>query len=219
MYFYLILIIVISYFIGSFPSAYFITKKAVGKDIRSFGTGNVGAMNVSRATGKSYLFFLTFLADALKGAIPVYFVKNVISIPEGTILGIEHLYIAVSLCAFGIVLGHCYSIYFKIKEGKFSGGKAIASLIGILWVVDFYYLFLPWAAIEILYIVATGYLFLGQFMGTVFLPFIGLVLVPEYFLLSVLCAIPVFFKQWPRFIPMLKGKEPKLYWKERGEKK
>lgn len=216
---YLILIFIVSYFIGSFPSAYFITKKAVGKDIRSFGTGNVGAMNVSRATGKFYLFFLTFLADALKGAIPVYLVKDVISIPEEMILGISSAHLAVSLCAFGVVLGHCYSIYFKIKEGKFSGGKAIASLIGILWVVDFSYLFLPWAATEIIYILATGYFFLGQFMGTVFLPIIGYVLVPEYFVLSILCAIPVFIKQWPRFIPMLKGKEPKFYWKERGKKK
>lgn len=206
-FFNLFLIFVLSYFIGSFPTAYFVTKKFTGKDVRKEGTGNVGAMNVSRATGKFYLFLLVLLGDVLKGAIPVFFLQSLnlgnISIP------------AITLCAFGIVLGHCYSAYFKIKEGKFSGGKAIASMAGILGVLDFYWLFLPAFLVCVFYVLVSGYLFLGQFMGNLFLPVISYFLAPQYFWLCFFCSIPIFWKQKSRFIPMLKGKEPKWYYKKK----
>jgi len=84
-----------------------------------------------------------------------------------------------------------------------------------LAILNWQWLLFPWGGIVILYILASGYLFLGQFMGTIFLPIITYFLVPEYFWLSILVAIPIFIKQWPRFIPMLKGKEPRWYFKER----
>jgi len=205
---YLILIFFIAYLLGSFPSAYLITKKFTGKDVREEGTGNVGAMNVSRITGKGSLFWLTVVLDAGKGILAVL-------IPQWLFFLGYNLSFGIALAAFGVVLGHCYSIYFKIKEGKFSGGKAQASLIGILVVLNFKFLFLPWGAIVILYILASGYLFLGQFMGNIFLPIIAYFLVPEYFWACLLMTIPIFIKQWPRFIPMLKGQEPKWYWKKR----
>ncbi|MFH0987282.1 MAG: glycerol-3-phosphate acyltransferase [Patescibacteria group bacterium] len=212
---YLILIFIVCYFIGSFPTAYFITRKFTGKDIRTYGTGNVGAMNVSRATGKFYLFLLTFLGDVLKGALPVFVVKRV---AESLIVPPSEIIWFVTAAAAGVVWGHCFSIYFKIKEGKFSGGKAIASLIGILSILNFNWLFLPWGLVCIFTILASGNLFLGQFMGTVFLPIIGWFLVPEYFWFCVLLAIPVFIKQWPRFIPLLEGKEPSWYFKSKKSK-
>lgn len=204
---YLILIFIVSYLIGSFPTAYFVTKKFSGKDVRKEGTGNVGAMNVSRATGKFSLFFLTLLGDFSKGALPVYFTKRFSS-------G-QYAVMAITLCAFGVVLGHCYSAYFKAKEGKFSGGKAVASISGILTTLSFFFLFLPWMGICIIYILASGYLFLGQFMANLFLPVIGYFLFPQYFWLCLLCSIPVFSKQISRFVPMLKGNEPKWYYKKK----
>ncbi len=205
--FYLFLIFILSYLIGSFPTAFFVTKKFTGEDIRNSGTGNVGAMNVSRATGKFSLFLLTLIGDFSKGALPVYFVKS-FNLEKFSI-------VAVTLCAFGIVLGHCYSAYFKIKEGKFSGGKAIASISGILTVLSFQWLFLPWIAICIVSILVSGYLFLGQFMANLFLPVIGYFLYPQCFWLCLFCAIPIFIKQKSRFIPMLRGKEPKWYYKKK----
>ena len=121
---YLIIIFIGAYLIGSIPTGYFVTKKFAGKDIRKEGTGNVGAMNTSRATGKFYLFLFVLLGDVSKGALPTLLVKN-LNFGDYSIL-------AITLCGFGIVLGHCYSVYFKIKDGKFYGGKAIASISGIL---------------------------------------------------------------------------------------
>ena len=210
--FYLLVFFVVGYLIGSFPTAYFVVKKFAGKDVRSEETGNVGAMNTARITGKFYLFFLVFLIDAFKGFLGIY-------IPQYFANFGYDLNLAITLGAFGIVLGHCYSIYFKLKDGKFAGGKAIASLFGILGGVSFANLFIPWGIAMLIPIILTGNLFLGQFVGTLALPFIGYFLFPEYFLLTVLCSIPVFIKQWPRVIPMLKGKEPKWYFSQKANLK
>ncbi|EKD65524.1 MAG: hypothetical protein ACD_50C00064G0007 [uncultured bacterium] len=198
----------VGYLIGSFPTAYFIVKKFTGRDIRKEETGNVGAMNTARATGKFYLFFIVFIIDAFKGFLGVY-------IPQIFSYLNYDLILAVTFGAFGVVLGHCYSIYFKIKDGKFAGGKAIASLFGILIGVNFFNLFVPWGIVMLIPVILTGNLFLGQFAGTLALPLIGFFLLSEYFLLTFLCAIPIFVKQWPRVIPMLKGKEPRWYFSKK----
>ncbi|OGH12512.1 MAG: hypothetical protein A2776_00490 [Candidatus Levybacteria bacterium RIFCSPHIGHO2_01_FULL_40_10] len=197
-----------SYLIGSFPTAYLVVKAATGKDIRLEETGNVGAMNTARATGKIYLFLLVFIVDATKGYLGVF-------LPYLFIASDSNLIFTVTLSSFGIVLGHCYSVYFKIKDGKFAGGKAIASLSGILFGISFTRLLAPWGAAMIIPLILSGNMFLAQFSGTVALPFIGYFLFPEYFLMTVLCAIPIFIKQWPRVIPMLQGREPKWYFKKR----
>ncbi len=204
-----LLFLIIGYIIGSFPTAYFVVRKFTGRDIRKEETGNVGAMNTARTTGKFYLFFLVFIADALKGYLGVY-------IPQLFSYFTYDVKLAISLGAFGVVLGHCYSLYFKLKDGKFAGGKAIASLFGILIGVDFYNLFMPWGIAMLIPVVLTGNLFLGQFVGTLSLPLIGFFFLPEYFLLTFLCAIPIFIKQCPRVIPMLKGKEPKWYFSKKA---
>lgn len=205
---YCLIFFIIGYLIGSFPTAYFVVKKFTGRDIRQEETGNVGALNTARATGKFYLFLLVFLVDAFKGYLGVY-------LPHlFTSLGYD-LKFTIIFGGFGVVLGHCYSLYFKLKDGKFAGGKAIASLFGILAGVSFVKLFIPWGIAMLIPVILTKNFFLGQFAGTLALPFIGYFLFPEYFLLTVLSSIPVFIKQWPRVIPMLKGKEPKWYLSKR----
>jgi len=204
---YLILIFVVAYLLGSFPTAYLIVKKVSGQDIRKIGTGNVGAMNVSRATGKGSLFWLTVVVDVGKGALAVL-------MPQWLVFLGYDLILAVTLAGFGAVLGHCYSVFLK-----FQGGKAQACLIGILGVLNWQLLLIPWGAVVIISILATGYLFLGQFLGTIALPIIAYFLAPQYFWLCLLAAIPIFIRQWPRFIPMLKGQEPKWYWKKQPKEK
>ncbi len=204
---YLIIIFVVAYLLGSFPTAYLVVKKITGQDIRKIGTGNVGAMNVSRATGRGSLFWLTVIVDIGKGALAVL-------LPQWLSFLGYNLLLAITLAAFGAVLGHCFSIFLN-----FQGGKAQASLIGILAVLNWQWLLLPWGSICIIYVLVSGYLFLGQFMGTIFLPIIAYFLAPKYFWASFLMAIPIFIKQWPRFIPMLKGEEPKWFWKLPKEKK
>ena len=66
--------IVTSYIIGSFPTAYIVVKAVKGVDVRDHGSGNVGATNVMRITGKKW-FVATLIVDILKGFLPVFIVS------------------------------------------------------------------------------------------------------------------------------------------------
>ena len=113
------IIIIISYFLGSIPFGYLLTKIFLQKDIREIGSGNIGATNVLR-TGNKYIGYGTLLLDILKAIIPIIFVK---------FYYIDYLYIA-SLCVF---IGHVFPIWLKFK-----GGKGVATYVGILCCLNIY---------------------------------------------------------------------------------
>ena len=75
----LILIISISYLMGSIPFGLILTKVFLKKDIREVGSGNIGATNVLR-TGNKVIGYLTLILDVLKAAIPVLYIK--LNFPE-----------------------------------------------------------------------------------------------------------------------------------------
>ena len=114
------LIGIISYLMGSIPFGFILTKIFLKKDIREIGSGNIGATNALR-TGNKALGYSTLILDILKAVIPVIYVK---------IFYQEFLYIA-SLCAF---LGHVFPIWLKFK-----GGKGVATYLGILFAINFYF--------------------------------------------------------------------------------
>ena len=211
---YILLVFIMSYIIGSFPTAYFVVKGVTGKDIRKEGTGNVGAMNTVRATGKIYLFVMVYLIDALKGVLAVFLARFLSTSFEISFVDL------VTAAGFGAVLGHCFSIYFKIKFGKFSGGKAVATFSGIFIALNFKALLIPWVlAMVIPIIFSGGNLFLGQFSGALLITPIAFFFDRQYLLLCFLIAIPVLIRQWSRVLPMLKGKEPKWYWNNKKHEK
>ena len=114
------LIGIISYLMGSIPFGYILTKIFLKKDIREIGSGNIGATNALR-TGNKTIGYLTLILDILKAVAPVLYVK---------IFYQDFLYIA-SLCAF---LGHVFPIWLKFK-----GGKGVATYVGILFAINFYF--------------------------------------------------------------------------------
>ena len=71
-----IIYLILSYFVGAIPFAYIIAKVLKNIDIRKYGSGNPGATNVYRTVSKP-LGILTFICDALKGFVPVYFVMSI----------------------------------------------------------------------------------------------------------------------------------------------
>ena len=113
------LIIIISYFLGSIPFGFLLTKIFLKKDIRTIGSGNIGATNALR-TGNKTIGYATLILDVLKAIIPLLFIK---------IYFIDYLYIS-SLCVF---LGHVFPIWLKFK-----GGKGVATYIGILCCINLY---------------------------------------------------------------------------------
>ena len=109
------------YLCGSIPFGLIITRLAGTRDIRSIGSGNIGATNVLR-TGRKGLAAATLVGDALKGTFAVLAIYYY--------YGPEHRYFAHDLAipaAFGAFLGHLFPIWLGFK-----GGKGVATYIGLL---------------------------------------------------------------------------------------
>ncbi len=109
------------YFCGSIPFGLIVTRLAGTQDIRTIGSGNIGATNVLR-TGHKGLAAATLLGDALKGAVAVLAVY--------AYYGRDYLYFADELAipaALGAFLGHLFPVWLGFK-----GGKGVATYLGIL---------------------------------------------------------------------------------------
>ncbi|MCA1395042.1 glycerol-3-phosphate acyltransferase PlsY [Bradyrhizobium sp. USDA 4524] len=104
----------IGYLLGSIPFGMVLTRMAGTQDLRTVGSGNIGATNVLR-TGRKGLAAATLLGDMLKGTVAV--------IIAGTIDGPN----AAMLAALGAFLGHLFPVWLK-----FRGGKGVATYLGVL---------------------------------------------------------------------------------------
>ena len=113
----IIVISILSYFMGSIPFGFILTKIFLKKDIRDIGSGNIGATNALR-TGNKSLGYGTLFLDVIKAVIPVIYVKLNYT---------DYIFIA-SLCAF---LGHVFPFWLKFK-----GGKGVATYVGILFSIN-----------------------------------------------------------------------------------
>ena len=122
--------IVVAYLIGAIPFAY-ILAKAHGKDLRSVGSGNIGATNLARALGRPW-GYVCFGLDVLKGWVPMLVtlraIKPVFLRAGGTEMQSLWLWLAVGCAA---ITGHVFPVYLGFK-----GGKGVATSFGValgLW--------------------------------------------------------------------------------------
>lgn len=115
--FYTILLFVIAYLFGSFPSAYLMVKWVLKKDIRQMGSGNVGALNVLQSTRNFLLGITVLLIDIVKGFLPAYYVTSIQHVDLSTLL------VVVS----GVLFGHIHPVWLK-----FRGGRGLAVTAGAL---------------------------------------------------------------------------------------
>jgi acyl phosphate:glycerol-3-phosphate acyltransferase len=110
----LVLCIAGAYVLGSIPTGLLLAKAFGGVDIRTTGSGNIGATNVYRTLGRK-IGILTLLGDCLKGLLPVL-AAHMFNLPDA--------YIAlIGLAAF---LGHIFPIFLRFK-----GGKGVATALGV----------------------------------------------------------------------------------------
>ena len=114
----LILIILVSYLLGSIPFGLILTKIFLKKDIRELGSGNIGATNVLR-TGNKTIGYLTLILDVLKAVIPVLYIK--FNFPE-----------FVYISSISVFIGHVLPLWLKFK-----GGKGVATYVGILFSINY----------------------------------------------------------------------------------
>ena len=109
-----ILSVSVAYLLGAFPPAYLIARITKGIDIREYGSGNVGALNVYRHVGRRG-GGLAFILDTAKGVLAVL-LPQWIGAPD----------MAMYVAAIVVVIGHNWSVFLK-----FSGGKGVATVFGV----------------------------------------------------------------------------------------
>jgi glycerol-3-phosphate acyltransferase PlsY len=113
---------VFGYLLGSIPFGLILTRAMGGPDVRTIGSGNIGATNVLR-TGRKGLAAVTLLCDMLKGTAAVLVAAH-FATHEAALIAGHYAALAAGLGAF---LGHLFPVWLKFK-----GGKGVATYIGIL---------------------------------------------------------------------------------------
>ena len=146
----LVIIIFLSYLIGSIPFGYIITKIFLKKDIRKIGSGNIGATNALR-TGNKLIGYSTLTLDIIKAIIPVIFIK--FNYPD-------YIFIS-SLCIF---IGHVFPLWLKFK-----GGKGVATYVGILFCINILGGFIFIATWALSYLISK-YSSLSSLLATLIIP-------------------------------------------------
>jgi len=145
--------LLIAYLLGGIPFGYVLVRMTTGKDVRSMGSGNIGATNVLRTAGRG-LGVLTLVLDIFKGYAAVWLAAGLTSSDP----------VWVSAAAVAVVLGHAFPAYLR-----FRGGKAVASCVGA-----FLYLApLALAAVVVVFVVTVAcsrYISLGSMVGAGALP-------------------------------------------------
>ncbi|MDD3087541.1 MAG: glycerol-3-phosphate 1-O-acyltransferase PlsY [Candidatus Omnitrophica bacterium] len=118
----IILAVILSYLIGSIPTAYIFVRLIKKADIRKIGSGNVGATNALRVLGKGWGITVLIL-DIFKGFFPVI-VLGSLFVPSLSLVQECNLSIIIGLSA---ICGHNWTIFLNFK-----GGKGVATTLGVL---------------------------------------------------------------------------------------
>lgn len=199
----IIVMLILSYLIGAFPSGLIIGKLFFKKDIRQYGSGNTGATNSFRVLGRPAGFIVTFL-DIFKGFITVFFPLWFPVHADGVISTFFTNSLIVGLFA---ILGHIYPIYLK-----FNGGKAVATSAGVVLGVN-PILLLILAIIFFSVLKIFKYVSLSSIIAAISCV-IGSIIIHDYILLAVsgIVSIILIIRHKSNIVRIFKGEEPKIKW-------
>jgi acyl phosphate:glycerol-3-phosphate acyltransferase len=203
--------IIISYLVGSIPTAFIFGKLLKGLDIRKFGSGNVGATNALRVLGKR-VGVLVLILDILKGVISIILAE--FFIPE------VNLSADLIRVLFGVscICGHNWTIFLNFK-----GGKGIATTLGVLIGLALktpglgkilLLLISIWFVIFVLWRIVS----LASVLSAIALPILAVIfkLPPVIIVVSFVLSFFVLLRHKSNIIRLLKGKEAKLYFGKRS---
>jgi len=148
-----LLVLAIAYLLGAIPFGYLLVKLKTGDDVRSKGSGNIGATNVMRTSGR-IAGIATLLLDIGKGYLAVWLADRM---SGGD-------WLVMSAAALTVMAGHAFPVFLR-----FQGGKAVASFVGAFLCLT------PWAlAAEVLVFVAvvawTRHISMGSIVGAATFP-------------------------------------------------
>jgi len=198
----IVLSVVVSYLIGSIPTAYLFGRVLKGIDIRQHGSGNVGATNAFRILGKGP-GTAVLLIDVLKGAFVTSLVADLFGLTDP---------LARVLLGLVVVCGHNWTVFLNFK-----GGKGIATSLGVLIGLTIaiasirpvvLYTFLSWVVVFII----SGFVSLASIVAAVVLPFLTLFFPQPFAVVSLAIILCVFVvvRHRPNISRLLEGKESKV---------
>jgi glycerol-3-phosphate acyltransferase PlsY len=200
-----LLAVAIAYVLGAIPFGYLVVKLSTGKDVRASGSGNIGATNVMRTTGKAPAA-ITLLLDIAKGFAAVWIAA---ALTESTPASAP---LWTSLAALAVMAGHAYPVFLR-----FQGGKAVASFIGA-----FLYLtpapMLTALLLFVLVVAGTRYISAGSVIAAGTFPLgVWLILHPpvEVLLASVIAGVFIVVRHKANLERIHHGNENVFHWNKR----
>lgn len=187
----LIWAIILSYLLGSVPTAWIVGKIKRGVDIRSEGTGNAGATNVGVVLGAGWGIFV-YAVDVTKGILAAW-LGRVVAGDAG-----------LALCGLASVVGHDFPIFLG-----FRGGKGLATTTGVVWILDWrimvaiYGFWVAGIFVTRYFIVSSLLVFWVLIAGTIYLK-----LSMWYTIFGILAGVLALQRHWEDLERILSGEEP-----------
>lgn len=196
----------LSFLSGSIPFAWITTRAVKGIDLRTVGSGNVGATNASRVLGRKWFLFV-FILDAAKGALPALFLPAIAVQAADSYV---HLAMA---CGLAAILGHVFCPWLGWK-----GGKGVATGAGVLGALAP----LPAAAalgVFILTLAIWRYVSLSSCLACAALGPLAFAFgaPPEIAVFCIVVGALVIWLHRPNLVRIATGKEPKVFQKKPPE--
>jgi glycerol-3-phosphate acyltransferase PlsY len=190
----------VAFLLGSFPSGVVLGRLTTGRDVRRFGSGNIGAANVARFAGFKVGAGVAVI-DILKGVVPVLI---------GQWIGLGPA--ALTAAAAAAVLGHDFSVFLQ-----FRGGKGVATTLGVMLVLA------PLATVLamvcwLIVLGVRGYSSLASLVALALLPiFAGFTgQEPVYVVLASVLFLLSAGKHWENIVRLIRGTEPVIRWPKRA---
>lgn len=201
----LALLLLGAYLIGSIPFSFLVARLVSGKDIRTLGSGNVGATNVARTVG-SKAGAIALVLDTAKGwgvvALARWAVGGSFASPDDA----DRATLWIGLAAIVVILGHMFPVWLR-----FHGGKGVATAAGVFLALDaraFAIAFAVFLVVEVI----TRYVALASMLAAAAMPLVLRFIEREAFWIvvsSIVISIAIILKHHPNIARLAQGAEPK----------
>ncbi|MHB8733252.1 MAG: glycerol-3-phosphate 1-O-acyltransferase PlsY [bacterium] len=187
-------VIVLAYFIGALPTGLILVRVFRGEDIRKYGSGNIGAVNVLRVAGPA-VAAAVLLVDVMKGLVPVLLALRAGPAPW-----------AVVAAGLAAIAGHNWSIFLG-----FRGGKGIATSFGVLAGLSLQAA-LAAAAVWIVVVAITRFSSLGSLLAVVSVPLVlwRLRTPPEYVAFGLIASLLAIYRHRANIQRLVAGTELRI---------
>jgi glycerol-3-phosphate acyltransferase PlsY len=187
----MLLALALGYLLGSIPFGLLLTRLAGKGDLRTIGSGNIGATNVLR-TGSKWLAAVTLILDCLKATAAILLAQLLFGRETGAV------------AAAGALVGHLYPVWLR-----FRGGKGVATFLGIL-IALLWPAALVYAAVWLFLLLTLRISSLAGMTAAVTAPIVALALDSAYAPMLLGFALLVLWKHRENILRLTKGTEPRV---------